>query len=100
MVTAMVVPFICNPMTTQPIDASCENHSHLLGLELADTADATDTLEIDMLIGSDYYWSLVTGRIIKRENGLTAVHTKARWVLSGPADQPEVTTTLTFTTTP
>ena len=96
-VTALVVPFICNPLTTQPIDASSENHSHLLGLELADTADASDTLETDMLIGSDCYWSLVTGRIIKGENGPTAIHTKARWVLSGPADQPGVT--LTFTTT-
>ena len=95
----LVVPFICNPLTTQPIDASSENHSHLLGLELADTADATDMLEIDMLIGSDCYWSLVNGRIIKGENGPTAVHTDAGWVLSGPADQPEVTTNLTFTTT-
>ena len=97
-VTALVVPFICIPLTTQPIDASSENHSHLPGLELADTADASDMLEIDMLIGSNCYWGSVTGRIIKGENGPTAIHTKTRWVFSGPADQPEVTTNLTFTT--
>ena len=49
-VTTLVVPFICNPLTTQPIDASSEHHSHLLGLELADTADASNMLEIDMPI--------------------------------------------------
>ena len=38
-----------------------------------------------MLIGSDYYWDLVTGSICKGDGGLTAVHTKLGWVLSGPA---------------
>ena len=42
MMTALVVPFICNPLTAQLINRSSEHHDHLLGLELADSADASD----------------------------------------------------------
>lgn len=61
--TALVVPFICHPLTSQPISQSREHCGHLLGLELADSAVTTDALEIDVLIGSDSYWDLVTGKI-------------------------------------
>ena len=56
-VTALVVPFICNPLISQPINYAKESYNHLLGLELADSADVSDVLEIDMLIGSDAYWN-------------------------------------------
>ena len=46
-VTALVVP---QPTTAQPIDPSGD---HLRGLELADSAGASDTLDVDVLIGSD-----------------------------------------------
>ena len=74
--TALVVPFICHPPTSQPISETRELCDHLLNLELADSALPTDSLEIDVLIGSDSYWNLVTGKIVKRENGLTAIHTR------------------------
>ena len=99
MMTALVVQFICDPLTTQPIDQFSEHHEHLLGLELADSANASEMLEVDMLTGSDWYWNLVTRRVARRENGPTAIHTKVGWVLSGPADQPEVTMNLTFVAT-
>ena len=54
-ITALVVPFIFNPLTTQPIDHSGERYDHLWGLELADSADTSDILEVDVLIGSDSY---------------------------------------------
>ena len=38
-----------------------------------------------MLIGSDYYWELVTGGVSRGAQGPTAIHTKLGWVLSGPA---------------
>ena len=96
---ALVVPFTCNPMTTQQIDHSGESHNHLLGLELANPANTSDVLEIDVLMGSNCYWNLVTRRVIGRDKGPTTIHTKVGWVLSGPAEQPEVTMNLTFTTT-
>ena len=84
-VTALVVTLICSHLASQPITASRESHEHLLGLELADSADGSDNLEVDVLIGSDWYWSLVTGRVIRGKTGPTAVHTKVGWILSGPA---------------
>ena len=99
MLHALVVPFICNPLTAQPIDDSSKSHNHLFGLDLAHSADASDVLEVDVPIGSDWYWNLFTGRIIKGDNRPTAIHTKVRWFLSEPVDQPEVTTSFTFTTT-
>ena len=38
-----------------------------------------------MLIGSDYYWELVTGGVSRGAQGPTAIHTKLGLVLSGPA---------------
>ena len=72
-ITALV---ICNPLTTQPIDHSGERYDHLWGLELADSADTSDILEVDVLIGSDSYLNFVTGRVINGESGPTAIHTR------------------------
>ena len=85
-ITALVVPAICHPLTSQPISRSQECYDHFIGLELADSADASDALEVDILIGSDWYWSLATGRVIKGRSGPIAVHTKVGWVLSGPTN--------------
>ena len=67
MMHALVVQLICNPLTTQPIDQSIESHDHLLGLELADSADASD-----VLIGSDCYWSCLLYTSPSPRDGLLA----------------------------
>lgn len=59
-----------------------------MGLELADCSASDSTLPVDALIGSDYYWALVTGSICRGSGGPTAVHTKLGWVLSGPSSCP------------
>ena len=41
--------------------------------------------EIDLLIGADYYWTVVERGIQKcGPNGLTAINSKLGWVLNGP----------------
>ena len=70
------------------------------GLELADWADKDSKLDVDILIGSDRYWDLVTGAVAKSEGGPTAIHTKLGWVLSGPitsADPNQCTTNMVIT---
>ena len=47
--SALVVPSICKPLTSQPINYSRESYEHLIGLELADAE--SDMIEIDVLIG-------------------------------------------------
>ncbi len=97
--TALVVPFICNPLTSQPINYTKHSYNHLIGLELADSADASDTLEIDMLIGSDSYWDLVTGEVIRGDSGPTAIHTRVGCILSGTTNHSGVSVNLVFTST-
>ena len=43
-------------------------------------------MKVDMLIGSDIYWDLVTGETIRGQSGPVAVNTRLGWVLSGPAE--------------
>ena len=82
----VVVPHICDPLTVQPINLSSRMYNHLTQLDLADTFHAEMPLDIDMLIGSDFYWDLVTGETIRGQCGPVAINTKLGWVLSGPAE--------------
>ena len=62
-----------------------EQHPQLLELELVDVSTdehVSDT--IDMLIGSDHYWDVVTGDIVRSSEKLVAVSSKFGWLLSGP----------------
>ena len=53
-------------------------------------SDGTSSLEV---IGSDYYWSLVTGEVCRGNSGPIAIHTKLGWVLSGPTSLRDFITT-------
>ena len=41
---------------------------------------------MDILIGSDQSWQIVTGEVKRGESGPTALCTKLGWVLSGPIE--------------
>ena len=84
------VPFICQPLTCQPISFCRENFEHLSGLELADPSDDSSRLDVDILIGSDQYWELVTGEICRGSHGPIAINTQLGWVLSGPVNSPSL----------
>ena len=98
---ALVVPHICEPLRRHSTLSAKWRHKHLKNLRLADPTRKEDSLQIDLLVGSDYYWSLVTGSIKKGKSGPAAIQTRVGWVLSGPANVPEDTSTanLLFTNT-
>ena len=79
-----IVPHICEPLT---INKCLDLYPHISGLDLAD--DPLDEKhEIDVLIGSDFYWEFVTGEVVRGEEGPVAINsfnTKLGWMLSGPA---------------
>ena len=81
-----VVPHICDPITAQSVNLSSRMYDHLSRLDLADTFDNEAPMKVDMLIGSDIYWDLVTGETIRGQSGPVAVNTRLGWVLSGPAE--------------
>ena len=64
-----------------------QDHPHLQELELADSAESPDS--IDILISSDHYWDFVTGEAIRAEFGPTAVRSKLGWLLSGPTNNSQ-----------
>jgi hypothetical protein len=81
------VPLICKPLSCQPVSLCQEKFEHLVGLDLADPAEDSSQLEVDVLVGSDQYWDLASGEIRRGQFGPVAINTELGWVLSGPADQ-------------
>ena len=84
------VPTICEPLASQPISLCAERYDYLSQLRLADPSSNESQMEVDVLIGSDHYWELTTGEVLRGEHGgPVAINTKLGWVLSGPA--PDMT---------
>ena len=54
-----------------------------MDLDLADPCNGHSQLDIDILIGSDQYWELVTGKICRGCAGPDAIETEIGWVSSG-----------------
>ena len=81
--SALVTPAICPPLptTVQHIQIPPE----LKRMKLADPLNAADELNVDILVGNDYYGKLVTGKMKKINNeSLIATESKMGWLLSGP----------------
>ena len=85
-VNAYAVP-ICSPLQNQAVNFVASTYEHLSGLLLGDSISADENendVEVDVLIGADYYWHFLTGTIKRGERGPTALQTKVGWALSGP----------------
>ena len=85
-ISALNFPVICSPLPKR-IDVT--KYPHLTDLDLADSP-ANEHDSIDILIGSDYYWDIVTGESIRGEFGPTAINSKFGWLLSGPTGEQHV----------
>ena len=85
-ISALNFPVICSPLPKR-IDVT--KYPHLIDLDLADCS-VIDQDSIDILIGSDYYWDIVTGESIRGEFGPTAINSKFGWLLSGPTEEQYV----------
>ena len=78
--SALAFPVICSSVSTR---INIQEFPHLDGLQFADNLDGEDQ-SIDMLLGADYYYRIVTGEVIKGDTGPTAVGSKLGWLLLGP----------------
>ena len=84
--TALSFPTLC---TNLPARVDLTQYPHLENLEFADTLNSENENEpVDILIGSDRYWDLVSGDVIKGTEGPIAVKSKFGWLLSGPVKAP------------
>ena len=86
-ISLFTIQFICEPLSTQSITCAIEKYSYVSNLELEDSPSGDKELNIDIFIGSQYYWKPVTGEVICEDGEPIAVHTKLGWVLSGPLTQ-------------
>lgn len=69
----------------QKIPISEPNLKKLLGqLRLADSTNNKQRGDIDLLIGSEHYWDLVTGKSKPLKEKLRAVETAFGWSIQGP----------------
>ena len=80
----LTVPLICEPISGQSTSYAVSTYKELASLEFSDYSQGDSSLKVDILVGLDQYWKLVTGKVIRCFNGLTAVHTRLGWELSGP----------------
>ena len=63
LVSLYVVSTVCDPLVSQPIATCIKKISSFKGLYFADYSDGKSALQVDVFIGSDYYWELVTGSV-------------------------------------
>ena len=82
--TLFTVPLIREPLNGTLSKRSVQAYPHLADLELADSTEDGEVINLDILIGLDYYWNFVTGEVIKGGTGPTAVNSSLEWILSGP----------------
>ena len=84
------VPHICNDLQGQDLEWVKERYPSLKNIEFADVCPASNTMQIDLLIGSDYIWDFFDGKSVTGEEsgqgGPVAVSTKFGWVLSGSVE--------------
>ena len=83
-----LVSLVISPPISAHLQDNDLNYLYLQGLCLADPVRTRGPLEIDVIIGNDYYGSLVTGEIIKGDWPM-AMNSKFGWLLSGPVIQAE-----------
>ena len=70
------VELICGPIANQTIEVAQQHYPHLQGLPLADYSRGDEGLEIDIMIGADYYWSVVQNHVVRGEShGPVAIRT-------------------------
>ena len=86
-ILALGFPFICSPIQT-PI--AVDQYPHLQDLKLADDCPVDHNSDtIDVLIGSDHDWDVVTGGIIRGIDGPVAISSNLGWLLLGPSQSME-----------
>ena len=83
-IQAYVVPVICGPLTQQSTELTQSSYEHLRDLPLAYRAGG-GVLVVSILVGADYYWSLVEGTLVRGAPWEpVALATKLGFVLSRP----------------
>ena len=86
-VLATAMPVICSPLycpsIPQDVLSALGEHCEVV------SAGSGQEVVIDMLIGLDFYWKLMTPEIVSLPRGLVAQRTELGWVISGSMSSRE-----------
>ena len=86
-IEALSVPILCSSIQGQSIETlDISKYNYLKNLDFADkyTSDNSEK-SIDILIGMDYYFNFVTGKIKRGPPGCpVAIESNFGWILNGP----------------
>ena len=82
----LVVPEICSPLSSQLPKFVKLNYPHLRSLYLSDFVNCENGMNIDILIGTNFYYQFMTGKIIRGPtiHDPVALESVIGWILSGP----------------
>ena len=85
-VTAQTVPAICPPPNSRPIEFYKKEYRHLKSLTLADEVidEPFRDNQIDIMIGLDYYYSMVYDETVRGMCGPVATKSQIGWLVAGP----------------
>ena len=87
---ATEIPTICAPMFRPAVPDSVLG-SFGKDIEFVDVPMGQD-IKVDILVGLDSYWKLMTPEIVVMSDGLVAQRSVFGWILSGPPPVPTVAT--------
>jgi len=77
-IDVLCFPTLCSPISSE-IDLS--KYPCLSELDLADYAKESSHNTMDILVGSEFYWTFVAGEIVKTDKGPVAIGSKLGWLL-------------------
>lgn len=90
-IEAVETPQVCTAVIKVPGEPIQEELKRK-GLQLADfTLEGADDPELSVLIGADYYWRVVSGKVQRVTESLVAIESSFGWALQGPVTTASVT---------
>ena len=84
--TLLMIPRICEPITSMALEVGIQSYDHLRDLNFADSIGNGEVVDFDILIGLDHYWDVVSVEVVRGGNGPTAVYFKLGWLLCSPVE--------------
>ena len=81
-IDVVLTDYICENLSGHRVNKACQDE--LRDYKLADPACIRDqSLPIDILVGVDNYWKVITDEIVRLNSGLVIMSTVYGWALSG-----------------
>lgn len=90
-IIAIVLPYLCEAIATTEFK-EVEKLMDKKGYKLCDPPSQAKLGEtnVEILVGGDYYWEIVTGQIERFSKNLVCLETKFGWVIQGPITTPSL----------